>query len=361
MSRVWNFFPGPSILPEEVLKRAQSEMLGYKDSGLPPIELSHRGKYFDEIIFHAEDLLREILGIPQNYKVVYAMGGGTGAFSMIPMNLLKNGKFDYIDTGIWPQKALAEAERYGDAKFIASGEKDQYHKLPRVTPDMVRTDADYVYICGNNTDHGTNFHGENMPQTGGIPLVSDMTSVIASEKINISDYGLVFAGAQKNLGCTGLTVTIIREDLVQDTPDWVPIMYKYKTYTDNQNMYNTPPTYSIYIHMLLLEWIKEHGGLDAMIRETHRKSDLLYDYVDHSKVWKCYVPGEDRSPTNVVFNAPEKAYDEKFVQAAAEAGLVGISGYRLGGCRVSLYNAMPYEGVEALVDFMQKYEISHPL
>lgn len=361
MSRVWNFYPGPSVLPEEVLKRAQSEMLQFEDSGLPPIELSHRGKYFDEIIFHAEDLLREILNIPQNYKVVYAMGGGTGAFSMIPMNLMKNGKFDYIDTGIWPQKAMVEAARYGDAKFIASGDKDNYHKLPRVTADMVRPDADYVYICGNNTDRGTNFNKSNLPKTGGVPLVSDMTSVIASEKLNIEDYGLVFAGAQKNLGCTGLTITIIRDDLIKETSDWVPIMCKYKTYVDNQNMYNTPPTYSIYIHMLLLEWIKEHGGLDAMIKETHRKSDLLYNCVDNSKIWNCYVPEEDRSPTNVVFSSASKEYDEKFVSAAEKVGLVGISGYRLGGCRVSIYNAMPYAGVEALVDFMEKYEKTNPL
>lgn len=364
MKKVWNLYPGPSILPHEVLVRAQAEMLEFGGYGMSPMEVSHRTKSFDDIIYGSEALLRELLGIPDNYKVLYMPGGGTAQFSCIPLNLMRNKKADYIDTGIWPELAYNEAVRYLDAKYIASSADGGYNYIPKVTPDMVRPDADYVYICGNNTDHGTAFNETNFPDVGDKPLVTDMTSIIGSQEIDVAKYGLIFAGAQKNLGCTGLTIVIIRDDLIQEAEKFVPMMYRYKQFADNQSMYNTPPTYSVYIHYLLLQWFKEKGGLSKMIEDTKKKSGMIYDFVDHSELWNCPVQREDRSPTNVCYNGKTPELEELFLEEAKKEGFEGIKGFgrykradqRSVGIRMSFYNAFPMEGAEAFLDFMKRFE-----
>lgn len=357
MARVYNFSAGPSMLPESVLKKAAAEMLDYEGCGQSVMEMSHRSKTFDKIIKDAEALIREIMNIPDNYKVLFLQGGGSTQFSMVALNLMnKNNKADYIITGQWAKKAYQEACRYGDAKAVASSEDKTYSYIPKTDKSMFREDADYVYICLNNTIYGTVYH--ELPDTGDIPLVADISSNILSEPLDISKFGLLFAGAQKNLAGSGLTIAIIREDLIGNAMDITPTMLNYKTHADADSLYNTPPCYQIYIAKLVFEWIKnEVGGLENLKALNEKKAKLLYDFLDNSKLFKGTVVAEDRSLMNVPFVTGDADMDAKFVKEATEAGFVNLKGHRsVGGMRASIYNAMPYEGVEKLVEFMTKFE-----
>ncbi|MCD8026958.1 MAG: 3-phosphoserine/phosphohydroxythreonine transaminase [Clostridiales bacterium] len=357
MARVYNFSAGPSMLPESVLKKAADEMLDYEGSGQSVMEMSHRSKTFDKMIKVAESLLSEIMYISDNYKVLFLQGGGSTQFAMVALNLMnKNNKADYIITGQWAKKAFKEASRYGDVKAVASSEDKTFTYIPKTDKSTFREDADYVYICLNNTIYGTVYH--ELPDTGDIPLVADISSNILSEPIDVSKFGLLFAGAQKNMAGAGLTVAIVREDLIGNAMDITPTMLDYKTQADADSLYNTPPCYSIYIAKLVYEWIKnEVGGLDKMKELNEKKAKLLYDFLDSSKLFKGTVVPEDRSLMNVPFVTGDADMDAKFVKEATEAGFVNLKGHRtVGGMRASIYNAMPYEGVEKLVEFMKKFE-----
>lgn len=345
------------MLPESVLKKAASEMLDYEGCGQSVLEMSHRSKTFDKIIKDAEALLREVMNIPDNYKVLFLQGGGSTQFAMVALNLMnKNKKSDYIITGQWAKKAYQEAKRYGDAKAVASSEDKTYTYIPKTDKSMFREDADYVYICLNNTIYGTVYH--ELPDTGDIPLVADISSCILSEPIDVSKFGLLFAGAQKNVSGAGLTIVIVREDLIGNAMDITPTMLNYQTHADKDSLYNTPPCYPIYVAKLVFEWIKnEVGGLDKMKELNEKKANLLYDFLDNSNLFKGTVVAEDRSLMNVPFVTGDADMDAKFVKSATEAGFVNIKGHRsVGGMRASIYNAMPYEGVEKLVEFMKNFE-----
>ena len=356
MARVYNFSAGPSMLPEEVLRQAADEMLDYQGSGQSVMEMSHRSKVYDKIIKEAEADLREIMNIPDNYKVLFLQGGASTQFAMIPMNLMtKNGKADFVITGQWAKKAYEEAARYGDAKAVASSKDKTFSYIPKVTKDDFRPDADYVHICLNNTIYGTKWN--NIPDTGDVPLVADISSNILSEPIDVSKFALLFAGAQKNVSCAGVTIVIIREDLIGNAMDITPTMLNYKTHADADSLYNTPPCYAIYIAGLTFKWIKKMGGLEAMKALNEKKAKLLYDFLDSSKLFKGTVVPEDRSLMNVPFVTGDEELDAKFVKESTAAGFVNLKGHRsVGGMRASIYNAMPYEGVEALVEFMKKFE-----
>ena len=356
MARVYNFSAGPSMLPEEVLKQAADEMLDYQGSGQSVMEMSHRSKVYDKIIKDTEADLREIMNIPDNYKVLFLQGGASTQFAMIPMNLMtKNGKADFVITGQWAKKAYEEAARYGDAKAVASSKDKTFSYIPKVTKDDFRPDADYVHICLNNTIYGTKWN--NIPDTGDVPLVADISSNILSEPIDVSKFALLFAGAQKNVSCAGVTIVIIREDLIGNAMDITPTMLNYKTHADADSLYNTPPCYAIYIAGLTFKWIKKMGGLEAMKALNEKKAKLLYDFLDSSKLFKGTVVPEDRSLMNVPFVTGDEELDAKFVKESTAAGFVNLKGHRsVGGMRASIYNAMPYEGVEALVEFMKKFE-----
>ena len=331
MARVYNFSAGPSMLPEEVLKQAADEMLDYQGSGQSVMEMSHRSKVYDKI---------KIMNIPDNYKVLFLQGGASTQFAMIPMNLMtKNGKADFVITGQWAKKAYEEAARYGDAKAVASSKDKTFSYIPKVEKADFRPDADYVHICLNNTIYGTKWN--TLPDTGDVPLVADISSNILSEPIDVSRFGLLFAGAQKNVACAGVTIVIIREDLIGNAMDITPTMLNYKTHADADSLYNTPPCYAIYIAGLTFKWIKKMGGLEAMKELNEKKAKLLYD---------C-------SLMNVPFVTGDEELDAKFVKESTAAGFVNLKGHRsVGGMRASIYNAMPYEGVEALVAFMKKFE-----
>lgn len=356
MARVYNFSAGPSMLPEAVLKQAADEMLDYQGSGQSVLEMSHRSKVFDKIIKDAEANLREIMNIPDNYKVLFLQGGGSTQFAMIPLNLMnKNKKADFVITGQWANKAYQEAARYGEAKIIASSKDKTFSYIPKLDSADFTPDADYFYICLNNTIYGTKWN--NLPETGDVPLVADISSNILSEPIDVSRFGLLFAGAQKNVSGAGLTIVIIREDLIGNAMDFTPTMLNYKTHADADSLYNTPPCYAIYIAGLVFEWIKNNGGLEAMKAANEKKAKLLYDYLDSSKLFRGTVVPEDRSLMNVPFVTGDADLDAKFVKESTAAGLVNLKGHRtVGGMRASIYNAMPYEGVEALVEFMKKFE-----
>lgn len=357
MARVYNFSAGPSMLPEAVLKKAAAEMLDYEGTGQSVMEMSHRSKAFDKIIKDAEALLREIYNIPDNYKVLFLQGGGSTQFAMVAMNLMnKNNKADYIITGQWAKKAYQEAQKYGDVQAVASSADKTFTYIPKTDKSMFREDADYVYICLNNTIYGTVYH--ELPDTGDIPLVADISSCICSEPLDISKFGLLFAGAQKNMAGAGLTIAIVREDLIGNAMDITPTMLNYKTHADSDSLYNTPPCYTIYIAKLVLEWIKnEVGGLEKMKELNEKKAKILYDFLDNSELFKGTVVPEDRSLMNVPFVTGSEELDAKFVKEATEAGFVNIKGHRtVGGMRASIYNAMPIEGVEKLVEFMKKFE-----
>lgn len=356
MSRVYNFSAGPAVLPEEVLQSAADEMMDYNGTGMSVMEMSHRSKAFEEIITTAEADLRELMGIPDNYKVLFLQGGASQQFAAIPMNLMKNGVADYIITGQWAKKAAAEAEKYGKVNRIASSEDKTYSYIPDCSDLPVDDDADYVYICENNTIYGTKY--KQLPNTKGKILVADVSSCFLSEPVDVTKYGVLYGGVQKNIGPAGTVIVIIREDLIRDDVlPGTPTMLKYKIQADAKSLYNTPPAYGIYICGKVFKWLKKMGGLEVMKERNEKKAQLLYDYLDQSKLFKGTVAKEDRSLMNVPFVTGDKDLDARFVKEAKEAGLENLKGHRtVGGMRASIYNAMPYEGVEALVAFMKKFE-----
>ena len=356
MSRVYNFSAGPAVLPESVLKSAAEEMLDYKGTGMSVMEMSHRSKAFEEIINTAEADLRELMNIPDNYKVLFLQGGASQQFAMIPMNLMKNGVADFIVTGQWAKKAYQEASKYGKANKIASSEDKTFSYIPDCSDLPISEDADYVYICENNTIYGTKY--KELPNTKGKILVSDVSSCFLSEPVDVSKYGIIYGGVQKNIGPAGVVIVIIREDLItDDVLECTPTMLKYKTHADANSLYNTPPAYGIYICGKVFQWLKEMGGLEVMKEKNEEKAKILYDFLDQSKLFKGTVEPKDRSLMNVPFVTGSAELDAKFVKEAKEAGLENLKGHRsVGGMRASIYNAMPKEGVEALVTFMKKFE-----
>ncbi len=356
MSRVYNFSAGPAVLPEEVLQEAADEMLDYKGSGMSVMEMSHRSKVYQAIIDEAEADLRELMNIPDNYKVLFLQGGASQQFAMIPMNLMKNKKAAYIVTGQWAKKAYQEAKIFGDAVEVASSADKTFSYIPDCTDLDIPEDADYVYICENNTIYGTKY--QTLPDTKGKILVSDVSSCFLSEPIDVTKYGVIYGGVQKNIGPAGVVIVIIREDLItEDTLPGTPTMLKYKTHADNGSMYNTPPCYGIYICGKVFQWIKKQGGLSAMKARNEEKAKILYDFLDQSELFKGTVRKEDRSLMNVPFVTGSEELDAKFVKEAKEAGFENLKGHRtVGGMRASIYNAMPKEGVEKLVEFMRKFE-----
>lgn len=359
MNRVYNFSAGPSMLPLEVLERAQKEMLDCNGSGQSVMEMSHRSKEYQAIIDEAEALLREIMNIPDNYKVLFLQGGASTQFAMVPLNLgNKNKVADYVITGQWAKKAYAEAGRYITAHAVASSADKTFSYLPKVDKSMLTPDADYVHITYNNTIYGT--HYNTMPDFGDATIVTDMSSCILSEEVDIQKFGLIYAGAQKNMGPAGVTVVIVREDLIGNAAELTPTMLNYQTHSDNGSMFNTPPTYGIYICKLVYEWIKNMGGIKVMHEKNVEKAKLLYDFLDSSDMFSGTVVPEDRSLMNVPFVTASDELNAKFIAEAKEKGFVNLKGHRsVGGMRASIYNAMPIEGVKALVDFMQSFEASN--
>ena len=356
MGRVYNFSAGPAVLPESVLKEAAAEMLDYKGTGMSVMEMSHRSKAYDEIIKTAEADLRDLMNIPDNYKVLFLQGGASQQFAMIPMNLMKNKVADYIVTGQWAKKAYQEAQKYGKANKIATSEDKTFSYIPDCSDLPISEDADYVYICENNTIYGTKF--KELPNTKGKLLVADVSSCFLSEPVDVSKYGVIYGGVQKNIGPAGVVIVIMREDLItEDVLPGTPTMLQYKIHADADSLYNTPPAYGIYICGKVFKWIKEMGGLEAMKEHNEKKAKILYDFLDESKLFKGTVVKEDRSLMNVPFITGDAELDAKFVKAAEAAGFKNLKGHRsVGGMRASIYNAMPIEGVEALVAFMKKFE-----
>ncbi len=356
MGRVYNFSAGPAVLPEEVLKEAAKEMLDYKGCGMSVMEMSHRSKVYDTIIKEAEQDLRDIMNIPDNYKVLFLQGGASLQFAMIPMNLMKNKKAAYIVTGQWAKKAYQEAQIYGEAIKVASSEDKTFSYIPDCSDLDIPEDADYVYICENNTIYGTKY--KTLPNTKGKTLVADVSSCFLSEPVDVSKYGVIYGGVQKNIGPAGVVIAIIREDLItEDVLPGTPTMMKYKTHADADSLYNTPPCYGIYICGKVFQWIKKMGGLQAMKERNEKKAKILYDYLDESSLFKGTVVPKDRSLMNVPFVTGDAELDAKFVKEAKQAGFENLKGHRtVGGMRASIYNAMPVEGVEKLVEFMKKFE-----
>lgn len=355
MSRVYNFSAGPACLPVEVLQKAQEQMLDYQGTGMSVMEMSHRSKAYEEIIGAAESNLRKLMNIPENYKVLFLQGGASLQFAMVPMNLLsKHKKAHYVNTGLWSKKAIKEAKRFGEVNVAASSEDQTFSYIPKLSADMFTPDADYVHITTNNTIYGTKF--KEIPETNGIPLVTDMSSCILSEEVDVSKYGIIYAGAQKNIGPAGLTIVIIRDDLIGNVAE-IPTMLDYKTHADAGSMFNTPPTYAIYIAGLVFEWLLDLGGLGEIQKVNERKAAILYDYLDNSGFYKGTARREDRSLMNVPFVIGDPDMEKKFVAEAAAAGFVNLKGHRtVGGMRASIYNAMPVEGIEKLTAFMEAFK-----
>ena len=356
MGRVYNFSAGPAVLPEEVLKEAAEEMLDYQGTGMSVMEMSHRSPAFQQIIDDAEADIRELMNIPDNYKVLFLQGGASTQFSAIPMNLRKNGKAAYIVTGQWAKKAAQEAEKYIDVVRVASSEDKTFSYIPDCSDLDIPEDADYVYICENNTIYGTKY--KTLPNTKGHILVSDVSSCFLSEPVDVEKYGIIYGGVQKNIGPAGMAIVIIREDLIPEEVDkCVPTMLAYKTQADAGSLYNTPPCYTIYMCGKVFKWLKANGGLEAMKERNEKKAKILYDFLDQSEMFKGTVVPEDRSLMNVPFVTGDEELDAKFVKEAKAAGFENLKGHRtVGGMRASIYNAMPIEGVEALVEFMKKFE-----
>ncbi len=353
MERVFNFAAGPSMLPLEALKKAQEELVNYNGTGMSVMEMSHRSSHFEAIINGAEALIRELMGVPENYSVMFLQGGASTQFAMVPLNLFRNRKADYIITGTWADKAAAEAAKYGEARRIASSKDKNYSYIPKVT--KFNTDSDYVHITMNNTIYGTRYTW--VPETWKIPLVADMSSNILSEKVDVSKYGLIYAGAQKNLAPAGVTLVIARNDLIGGCLDITPTMLQYKIHAENKSLYNTPPCFTIYILKLVLEWLKKEGGVAAMEARNVEKSSFLYNFLDNSKLFKGTVVKEDRSLMNVPFILPNDDLNKKFIEEAKKQGFIELKGHRsVGGMRASIYNAMPVEGVKKLVEIMKKFE-----
>ena len=359
MGRVYNFSAGPAVLPEEVLKEAAEEMLDYRGCGMSVMEMSHRSPMFQNIIDEAEADIRELMGIPSNYKVLFLQGGASTQFAMIPMNFMKNRVADYIITGAWAKKAWKEAQKFGQANAIASSEDKTFSYIPDCSDLPISPDADYVYICENNTIYGTKY--KKLPNTKGKDLIADVSSCFLSEPLNVEDYAMIYGGVQKNVGPAGVVIAIIREDLItEDVLPGTPTMLTYKTHADNGSMFNTPPCYGIYICGKVFKWLKKNGGLSAMKEKNEKKAALLYNYLDQSRMFKGTVRKEDRSLMNVPFVTGDKELDALFVKEAKAAGFENLKGHRsVGGMRASIYNAMPYEGVEALVNFMAEFEAKH--
>ena len=360
MGRIYNFSAGPSMLPLAVLERAASEMTDYNGSGMSVMEMSHRSSFYEAIIQEAEADLRKLMNIPDNYKVLFLQGGASTQFSAVPLNLMNgSGKADYIVSGMFSKKAYAEAQKFGDVKLVASSADKNFTYIPEITPDMIREDADYVHICYNNTIYGTKY--PEVPNVGDKVLVADMSSCILSEPVDVTKFGLIYAGAQKNMGPAGLTVVIVREDLIGKAKENIPVMLDYAVQAENGSMYNTPPCYCIYVEKLVYAWIKELGGLKEMKKLNEKKAALLYDYLDSQDYYIAPVSKESRSMMNVTFVTGDADLDKKFASEASAAGLKNLKGHRsVGGMRASIYNAMPYEGVEALVAFMKKFAEENP-
>lgn len=354
--RIYNFSAGPSMLPVPVLEKARDQIMNYEGSGMSVMEMSHRSKVYDDIIKSAEALLREVMNIPDNYKVLFLQGGASLQFASVAMNLLKTGKADYIVTGQFSGKAYKEGQKYGDAHLAATTKDETFTRIPEQNELDLREDADFVHICFNNTIFGTKWH--YIPDTKGVTLVADMSSCILSEPIDVTKFGLIYAGAQKNVAPAGLTIVIVREDLLRDDlPDFVPTVCSYKVMADNDSMYNTPPCYPIYICKLVLEWIKELGGLEKMKEINARKAKKLYDCLDKSKMFNNPVKPECRSMMNVTFRAADDEINAKFVKESAAAGFQNLKGHRsVGGMRASIYNAMPEEGIDKLIKFIEEFE-----
>jgi len=359
MSRIYNFSAGPAMLPEEVLKTAAAEMLDYHDSGMSVMEMSHRSKIYQSIIDEAEADLRKLIGIPENYKVLFMQGGATLGFAMIPMNFMVKGKIDLINTGVWTKKALKDAKLFGEVNVVASGEENGFKQIPDVKSIKFNLDADYVYMCDNNTIYGTKF--KEYPETGNVPLICDMSSCFLSEPIDVKKFGMIYAGAQKNVGPAGVTICIIRDDLLARTPRQpLPAYLDYRLHAENGSMYNTPPTYGIYICGLVFKWLLKEGGLAARKANNEKKAKILYDYLDSSKFFKPYVDKDSRSLMNVTFRTPSDELDAEFLEGAKKYRFTNLKGHRsTGGLRASLYNAMPIAGVEALVKYMKEFEEAH--
>lgn len=359
MARVYNFSAGPAVLPEEVLREAADEMLDYQGTGMSVMEMSHRSAAFKGIIEDAEADLRELMGIPDNYRVLFLQGGATQQFAAIPMNLMLSGKADYIVSGSWSKKAYKEAKIFGDARLVASSEDENFSYIPNVDELEFDPEADYVYICENETIYGTHYH--KLPDTGNVPLVSDVSSCFLSEPIDVTKYGLIYGGVQKNIGPAGVVIVIVRDDLVKE--EWLPntpTIMRYKTQVDADSMSNTPPCYGIYICGKVFKWIKAQGGLEGMKKRNEEKAALLYDYLDSTDFYTATARKEDRSIMNVPFVTGDADLDAEFVAGAKKVGIENIKGHRtVGGMRASIYNAMPIEGVQALVDYMKEFEAAH--
>ena len=356
MARVYNFSAGPAVLPEEVLIEAANEMLDYQGTGMSVMEMSHRSKAYKKIIDEAEQDLRDLMHIPDNYKVLFLQGGAHQQFAMVPMNLMKNKVADYIITGQWAKRAYQEAQKFGKVNAIASSADKTFSYIPDCSDLPISDDADYVYICENNTIYGTKF--KTLPNTKGKLLVSDVSSCFLSEPVDVSKYGIIYGGVQKNIGPAGVVIVIIREDLISDDVlPGTPTMLQYKIHADNESLYNTPPAYGIYICGKVFKWLKKMGGLEAMKAYNEKKAAILYDFLDNSKLFKGTVRKEDRSLMNVPFVTGDEALDAEFIKAAEKAGFVNLKGHRtVGGMRASIYNAMPIEGVQKLVEFMAEFE-----
>ena len=360
MARIFNFSAGPAMLPEEVLKEAQEEMLDYRGCGMSVMEMSHRSKVYQQIIDEAEADLRQLIGIPDNYRVLFLQGGATLQFGMIPMNLMTvNKKADYINSGVWTKKAMQDAKLFGQVNVAGTSEEDKFKHVPDVKNLMLDPEADYVYMCDNNTIYGTKF--KEYPETGDVPLICDMSSCFLSEPIDIKKFGLVYAGAQKNVGPAGVTIIIIRDDLVARSKELaLPVYLKYSTHTENGSMYNTPPTYGIYICGKVFKWLLKTGGLERRKEVNEEKAKILYDYLDSSNFYRPYVDKDSRSLMNVTFRTPSEELDAEFLEGAKKYKFTNLKGHRsVGGLRASIYNAMPIEGVEALVQYMKEFEEAH--
>lgn len=359
MRKIYNFSAGPAMLPEEVLRQAAAEMLDYRGFGMSVMEMSHRSKLYEEILENGKADLRKLLNIPDNYEILFLQGGAHTQFAMIPLNLMRNREADYIVTGEWAKRAAAEARKYGKVNIVADSSDKTYTYIPDCSDLPISENADYLYICENNTIYGTKFH--SLPNTKGKPLISDVSSCFLSEPMDVNKYGIVYGGAQKNIGPAGVTVVIIRKDLIPErVPDCVPTMLQYKIHADHNSLYNTPPAYGIYICGLVFRWLLQQGGLTEMKRKNEEKAKLLYDFLDQSKRFQGTVRAEDRSLMNIPFVTGNPEKDTAFIQEAAAHGLCNLKGHRsVGGMRASIYNAMPKEGVEELVRFMEDFERRH--
>jgi len=359
MEQIYNFSAGPSVLPKPVLEKVQKELLSYQGLGISVMEMSHRSGHFEEIIQQAEHLLRKLMNIPDNYKVLFIQGGASLQFSMIPMNLMQQSQHAYyVNTGSWSEKAIKEAEKQGEVNILASSKDENFTEIPSINTSDIDPDAAYVHITTNNTIEGTRF--TDIPDTGEVPLVADMSSNILSEAYDVSKFGLIYAGAQKNIGPAGLTVVIVREDLLGTHQKELPSMLNYETYANSRSLFNTPPTFPIYVTQLVLEWIQELGGVEAMEKINREKASLLYNFIDESLMFKNHVQEESRSLMNIPFTTESEELNKKFLEEAHSKGLVTLKGHRsTGGMRASIYNAMPIEGVQALVDFMKEFEVEN--